>query len=53
MNPGNNKVVLHVVTKDRSVSYMYAKDIQEINESRYNKVVLHVHQRQSVTIGDK
>ena len=34
--------------------YMYTKDSpKEINESRYNKVVLHVHQRQSVTIGDK
>ena len=35
---------------------MYTKDSQwpqEINESRYNKVVLHVHQRQSVIIGDK
>ena len=35
---------------------MYTKDGQwtwEINESRYNKVVLHVHQRQSVTTEDK
>ena len=32
--------------------YMYTKmSIKEINES--NKVVLHVHQRQSVIIGDK
>ena len=35
---------------------MYTKDgqwSQEINESRYNKVVLHVRQRKSVIIGDK
>ena len=38
---------------------MYTKDCQwslEINESRYtkyNKVVLHVHQRQSVILEDK
>ena len=47
MNPGTIRSC-YMYTKDNKVS-----DHQEINESRYNKVVLHVHQRQSVVIGDK